>query len=183
MEPISSERLTTRSFMPEDGEDLYDYLSREEVVHFEPYRVFTRELAMAEAKRRAGQECFLAVCLKNEDGLREKVIGNLYFERQESSDTAVWELGYVFHSLYQGKGYATEACRSLLAHAFTSMDADRVTANCNPDNRPSWRLLERLGFRREGHLIQNVYFWCDDSGAPLWQDTYEYGLMKEDFYK
>ena len=183
MEPITSERLTIRSFVPGDGEDLYDYLSREEVVHFEPYRVFTHESAIEEAKRRAGLECFLAVCLKNADGLREKVIGNLYFERQGSAENAVWELGYVFHSKYQGMGYAAEACNALLAHAFERMDVRRVAANCNPDNRPSWRLLERLGFRREGHLIQNVYFWCDDSGAPLWQDTYEYGLTKEDFCK
>ena len=183
MKQLSSERLTIRYFVPEDGEDLYDYLSREEVVRFEPYRVFTREMAMDEARRRAGQECFLAVCLKNREGLREKVIGNLYFERQEAADIALWELGYVFHLQYQGMGYAEEACKTLLAHAFSEMDVHRVEAKCNPDNSPSWRLLEKLGFRREGHLIQNVYFWCDDSGAPIWQDTYEYGLLKEDFIK
>jgi len=31
--------------------------------------------------------------------------------------------------------------------------------------------------RREGHLIQNIYFKTDASGRPLWSDTYEYGLL------
>lgn len=52
---------------------------------------------------------------------------------------------------------------------------------CNPQNQSSWKLLERLGFRREGTLIRNIYFFCDEAGEPLWQDTYEYGMLKEEW--
>jgi RimJ/RimL family protein N-acetyltransferase len=48
---------------------------------------------------------------------------------------------------------------------------------CNPVNKPSWKLLERLGFRREGCLIKNVYFTTDAAGNPVWADTYIYAIL------
>jgi len=65
----------------------------------------------------------------------------------------------------------------LVDDAIQNQKARRVVAMCNPLNERSWRLLERLGMRREGHLIQNIYFKTDASGRPLWSDTYEYGLL------
>jgi RimJ/RimL family protein N-acetyltransferase len=52
-----------------------------------------------------------------------------------------------------------------------------VIANCHPDNTASWRVLEKLGFVREGHLRRNVFFRVDADGRPRWQDTFEYGLL------
>ncbi len=57
------------------------------------------------------------------------------------------------------------------------MDAHRVVAQCNPANVASWRVLEKVGFVREGHLRQNIFFRRDAQGRPLWQDTFEYGLL------
>ena len=51
---------------------------------------------------------------------------------------------------------------------------------CNPVNTTSWRLLERLGMRREGHLIQNIYFKKDENGEPIWSDTFEYAILKNE---
>ena len=58
--------------------------------------------------------------------------------------------------------------------------AHRVYAECDPRNLPSWRLLERLGFRREAHFRQNLYFRKDAGGAPIWKDTYVYALLESD---
>jgi len=52
---------------------------------------------------------------------------------------------------------------------------------CNPENERSWRLLERLGMRREGNLRKNIFFFRNEQGEPLWQDTYEYGLLREEW--
>ena len=52
---------------------------------------------------------------------------------------------------------------------------------CNPLNVSSWRLLERLNLRREGHLKQNIFFKYDDEGNPMWNDTYEYGILKHEW--
>jgi RimJ/RimL family protein N-acetyltransferase len=171
---METERLKIRRFLAGDWQDLHEYLSQENVVKFEPYGVFTEEESKREAERRAGDESFWAVCLKDSG----KLIGNLYLARQEF-DT--WELGFVFNERYQGKGYAGSAARALVSDVFENKNAHRVVARCNPLNEPSWRLLERLGMRREGHLVKNIYFGRDEEGQPLWQDTYEYGVLAEEW--
>jgi len=174
MENIITERLIIRRFDENDWMDLYEYLSDEEVVRFEPYNVYTKEQAMEEAIYRAGAKSFYAVCLK-ENG---KLIGNLYLGKGEF-DT--WELGYVFNRSFQGQGYATESARALLEYAFTSLGARRIIAMCNPKNERSWKLLERLPMRREGMLLQNIYFKTGAQGEPLWVDTYEYAVLKNEW--
>ena len=52
---------------------------------------------------------------------------------------------------------------------------------CNPKNVQSWRLLERLRLRREGTLLQNIFFKRDAEGKPIWCDTYEYGILKSEW--
>lgn len=170
---MESERLYIRPFAADDADDLYAYLSRERVVRYEPYPPFTREQAAAEAARRAADPHFHAVVLKDSG----RVIGNLYFAPGEF-DT--WELGYLFHDAYWGRGYAAEACRTLLTDALTRPHVHRVIALCNPENTASWRLMERLGMRREGTFIRNVWFSRDENGHPVWQDTYQYAILREE---
>ena len=168
---METERLIIRRFRPEDWEDLHEYLSQEEVVKFEPYGVFTEEASQQESIDRSGNDDFWAVCLKDTN----KLIGNIYFAKQ---DFDTWELGYVFNLRYQGKGYGTEASRTLVSDAFMNKKAHRVIARCNVLNTASWKLLERLGMRREGHLLQNVWFKKDGNGQPIWADSFEYGILK-----
>lgn len=171
---IETERLILRRFCAGDWKDLHEYLSDDEVVRYEPYDAFTEAMSRQEAVNRAGNDAFWAVCRKED----QKLIGNIYLEKQ---DFGTWELGYVFNRNYQHRGYASEAAEGLVRHAFHHCGARRITAMCNPLNEPSWRLLERIGFRREGHLIQNIYFKTDENGQPLWSDTYEYGLLDSEW--
>lgn len=170
-----TERLLIRRFTELDWKDLYEYLSDEGVVKFEPYETFTLEQSKEEAIYRSNDECYYAVCLKES----YKLIGNVYIAKQ---DFDTWEVGYVFNTSYQGKGYATEAVRKLIGIAFKDWGARRVIAMCNPINTHSWKLLERLGMRREGTLLQNIYFKIDQEGNPIWCDTYEYGILKGEWF-
>ena len=174
MQQIETERLIIRRFKEEDWKDLYEYLSDEEVVRYEPYQTFSVEEAQREAKSRAESPQFFAVCLKESN----KLIGNVYFAKQEFK---TWEIGYVFNRVYQGKGYATEAAKAVVQYGFETRGARRIVAMCNPLNVASWRLLERLGMRREGHLRQNIYFKKDKQGNPIWSDTYEYAILKNEY--
>jgi len=176
MEMLSTERLTLRRFQPEDWRDLYEYLSDPEVVRFEPYEVFTEEQAKKEAIRRTADASFYAVCLR-ESG---KLIGNLYLGKG-NFDT--WELGYVFNRKYQGRGFAFESASALIDYAFEQLNARRIIAMCSTENVRSWRLLDRLGLRREGLLIQNVCFKTNIHGEPIWLDTYEYAILKSEWQK
>ena len=76
-----------------------------------------------------------------------------HFNPDDWQDFDTWELGYVFNENYHKKGYATEAARALLDDVYRNHNARRVVAMCNPQNQSSWKLLEQLKFRREGHLI------------------------------
>lgn len=177
MHAIETDRIMIRKFTPEDWKDLYDYLSDATVLKFEPYDIFTEAQCKLEAIKRSNQESFLAVCLKSTG----KLIGNIYIEQQHPKKYSTWELGYVFNSKYQGYGYATESCKVVLNYAFRTLQARRVIAMCNPQNKASWKLLERLHFRKEGHLLKNIYFKSDEQGDPIWQDTYEYAILFEEW--
>jgi len=71
------------------------------------------------------------------------------------------ELSYAFGREYQRQGYATEACRALIDYGFREKRLARLTNGIDPVNEPSWRLCERLGFRR----VKNVH---PDHAGDVW---------------
>lgn len=166
---LETERLILRRFSEDDLNDLFEYLSDDEVVKYEPYKAMTLEETRGNLEWRIGTEEMIAVVLKG----KNKLIGNVYLGKREFEAI---EIGYVFNRKYWGKGYAKEACRAVIANAFKN-GTHRIFAECDPDNVNSWKLLEALGFDREAHLRQNVYFWKDENGLPIWKDTYIYAKL------
>jgi len=86
------------------------------------------------------------------------------------------ELGWVLDPAYTGHGYATEAVRELLRYSFQDLGVRRVVANCFLDNETSWRLMERVGMRRELHAIRES---LHRSGR--WLDTVSYAILDEEW--
>ena len=86
------------------------------------------------------------------------------------------EIGYCLDPQYSGKGYATEAVKELLRYSFEDLDVHRVVASCFADNETSWRLMERLGMRRELHALSDS---LHRSGA--WHDSYGYALLQDEW--
>jgi RimJ/RimL family protein N-acetyltransferase len=75
------------------------------------------------------------------------------------------EIGITVAPEHQGHGYAVEALGAVLGFLFDRLKKHRVHASVDPDNRGSIRLLERLGLRFEGHLVESLWFkgrWADD---------------------
>jgi RimJ/RimL family protein N-acetyltransferase len=105
--------------------------------------------------------------------LNRKMIGNLYVAEREYKGV---EIGYVFNKNYWAKGYAKEAADCIIQDVFRT-GVHRVYAKCDPNNVPSWKLLESLNFQREGHLKKNIYVQTDKSGQPVWRDTYIYAKL------
>lgn len=173
---MKTDRLLIRKFLPDDWQDLFEYLSDENVVKYEPYETKSQNACRQEAARRADDDAFFAVCLLETN----KMIGNIYLGIREFN---TYEIGFVFNARFQKCGYATEATNAIMGYAFQTLGARRIIAMCNPLNTASWRLLERLGLRRESHLRQNVYFKKDNNGDPIWQDTYEYAILTDEWLK
>ncbi len=166
---IETDRLILRNFEEKDLEDLYAMLSDAEAVQYEPYLPMDREAVKQELLQRMGSDEFLAMELK-ENGC---VIGNVYVGKRPFDSV---ELGYLLARAYWKQGYAQEACRAAVACLF-GQGVHRIYAECDPENAASRHLLERLGFEREAHLKQNVFFRRDREGNPIWKDTFIYGKL------
>ena len=171
---MKTKRLLIRNFAKGDYNDLYEYLSDKETYKFEPGEPITVEAAKKLCNDRSKNNDFLAVQLKN------KVIGHIYFEQISPIGLMTWETGFIFNRKYQGKGYATESLTAVIKYGFKNMNVHKIIAHCSPKNTRSWKLLERVKMRREGKLRENIYFNTDETGNPIWLDTYEYGLLKKD---
>ena len=86
------------------------------------------------------------------------------------------ELGWSLDPAYGGRGLASEAVRALFGIAFDDLGLRRVTANCFADNAASWRLMERVGMRREVHAVAESLHrsrgWLDGLGYALLADDW-----------
>jgi RimJ/RimL family protein N-acetyltransferase len=102
------------------------------------------------------------------------LIGDCYFMIHELDDRQA-EIGFTLSREYQGKGYATEAVSCFLNYAFLTFDLHRMIAITDCENIASVALLERLGMRREGHFLQNIWF------KGKWGDEYLYAILKEEW--
>ena len=87
------------------------------------------------------------------------------------------EFGYLLDSAHWGRGYAQEAARLVLAYAFDALELARIEADIDPRNEASCRLVERLGFRREGLLRERWHV------AGEITDTAFYGLLAREFLR
>lgn len=84
-------------------------------------------------------------------------------------------MGYCFDDAAWGRGYATEAARALLQWAFDTLQINRVQAEADTRNAASARVLEKLGFVREGTLREH----CVVNGEV--SDSWVYGLLRRDW--
>lgn len=83
-------------------------------------------------------------------------------------------LGYWMGQMHAGKGHMTEAVRGAVDFAFSELALHRVEAACLPTNTPSRRLLERIGFRKEGEARAYLRI----NGA--WEDHLLYAVLSTD---
>jgi RimJ/RimL family protein N-acetyltransferase len=86
------------------------------------------------------------------------------------------ELGWVLDPAFTGHGYATEGARALLRVCFEDLGVHRVVAGCFVDNDASWRLMERIGMRRESHTLRDG---LHRSGH--WLDGYTYAVLADEW--
>ena len=97
-------------------------------------------------------------------------------EVKEQARRVQAELGWVIHPDHTGNGYATEAVHELLRLCFDELGLRRLTADCFADNEASWRLMERVGMRREAHTLRESLHrsgeWLDGLGYALLADEW-----------
>ncbi|WP_139417694.1 GNAT family N-acetyltransferase [Agromyces laixinhei] len=85
-------------------------------------------------------------------------------------------IGYMLDPAHAGNGYATDIARALLDLAFGELGVHRVTAGCYADNVASWRVMEKLGMRREQQGVRDS--WHAELG---WIDGLTYAILDEEW--
>jgi RimJ/RimL family protein N-acetyltransferase len=85
------------------------------------------------------------------------------------------EVGYTLVPSERGKGYGTEALEIMVDYLFLSKEVMRVQAQTDQRNVVSQKILEKVGFKREGTLRNNFFMWGE------WTDDYIYSIIREDW--
>jgi RimJ/RimL family protein N-acetyltransferase len=177
--PRRTDRLTLRPATTDDVEATWRFRGRDDV-----NRWLTRASAtLAEYRTLFEDPDRLAATLVVELG--GEVVGDLMVkvedawaqaEISEQARGVQAELGWVLDPDRAGHGYATEAVRELIRLCFVDLGLRRVTADCFADNVASWRLMERVGMRREAYTVRDS---LHRSGE--WLDGMGYALLAEEW--
>lgn len=173
---LTTTRLLLRPFAERDAEVIYALQSNPRVLRYWDSPPWTDH---------SRADAFIAACRKmEEDGSGAR------FAVETRNDNAFvgwcsmfrWNpiyrslgIGYCFDEPTWGKGYATEAVRAMLKWAYGALDLNRVEAELDTRNAASARVLEKLGFEREGLRRED----CIVAGEV--SDSWIYGLLRRDW--
>ena len=168
---IETPRLILRRMAAEDWPSVHRYMSDPVVTTWLPEGLLTQAQSQAFAVKNADEEPIVIAVIERAS---DELIGHMDYHPWFGARTH--EIGWALGREHQGRGYATEAARALLADAFERLACHRVIATCQPQNVASWRVMEKLGMRREAHFHQCL---LRDSGE--WWDEYFYAILEEEY--
>lgn len=171
---LESERLILRNYKEADLPDFYEYMQLEYTARHDDFEPLSFEQSAKLLNKRINKDNYLVVELKD----AQKVIGDVSFDAEEFE---TFVISYDFNVKFEKQGFAAEACKVLIRHIFETLNGRRIYAECNEDNVNSCKLLERLGFRQEGHFLEDVTFKNDADGNPIYVNSYLYALLKSEW--
>jgi RimJ/RimL family protein N-acetyltransferase len=175
--PIETERLVLRPYEERDYDALHALYADEDVARWLYYGPSTpeesrRKLERKMAGRELTEEQGLAAAVELKDGT---YVGDAVLFYMAPAEHRSIEIGFSFDPRHQGNGYATEAARVLVDWAFAN-GFHRVYARLEPRNTASARVLEKLGMRKEGVLVENEWIKGE------WQSEAVYAILDREWH-
>jgi len=174
---FETERLIIRPFELTDAEVFSAYRSDTSVARYQGWDApYPQEKAiefiqnMQQWKPEMLGEWLQLAIVRKDSG---EMIGDCAFYILKDGKQA--EIGMTLAKNAQGFGFGREATIQLLVYLFDELGMQRVRANCDPRNVPSWRVLERVGMRREAHMIRSTWIKGE------WADDYWYAMLSEEW--
>jgi len=168
--PIETERLRLRANTPDDFDNLFGMFGREDVSRYLMWEPMSRDAAAGLLERRIAQTRMdkegEAIALALEERATGRFLGEVIL-MYRSEESRQGEIGWALRPDAQGKGYATEASREMLRLGFEG-GLHRIFAECDPRNDASIRVMERLGMRREAHLVENMWLKGEWVGSMIY---------------
>lgn len=176
--PLETSRLTLRPFVAEDFEALHAMRAHPEVARYlyeEPLSATeTRDLLTRKIASTAWAvegDWLGAAVIERESGV---LVGDAGLRWISERDRTA-EIGFIFDPRHQGRGFATEAARALLAWGFETAGLHRVIGRTEARNTASSRVLEKLGMRLEARLVENE--WVKGE----WQSELDYAILEREW--
>lgn len=155
---IATERLNLGEIKQEDAESIYKLLSNPEVIKYDTFELFTNIKQAEDMVKWFNDEfkqkraIFWGISLKN----NPDIIGFCKCEIEIPKVRA--DFGYDLSPEYWNMGIMTEALSAILKLAFNSIGVNRIEATVSTENKASIRVLEKLGFVKEGILRERSYW-------------------------
>jgi RimJ/RimL family protein N-acetyltransferase len=174
---LETERLRLRRLEARDLPAMLAYRNDPEVARYQGWERFTASEAEAMLAQQSTLEpgtpggWFHWMLDEKTDGA---LIGDVVL-CVAGEDARQAELGFTLAREHQGRGYAGEGVRAVLGWAFGELGLHRVVAVTDARNAAAAALLRRLGFRREAHFIQNVWY----KGA--WGDEFMFAMLRSEW--
>lgn len=172
--PLRTERLLLRPWEPGDLDAMHEIHRDPEVCRYLYNEPFTLDDTRERLERKIATDAFRA------EGDWMGCAVTLAHTGEVVADASLaWtsvghrqgEIGFIVHPAHQGKGYATELARPLLAFGFERVELHRIVGRLEARNTGSRRVLEKLGMRREAYLIENE--WVKGE----WQSELVYAML------
>lgn len=175
--PIETARLTLRALRDDDLDAMLSYRSLESVARYQYWEPHTREMmreALADMLADADAEprdAYVAAVARRDTGA---MIGDVVLMIRDRA-ARQGEIGFTFHPDHGGHGFATEAASAMMAFGFEALGLHRVSGRCDALNAPSFRLMERLGMRREAHFREHAIF------KGRWDEELHYAILEDEW--
>lgn len=174
---IKTKRLSIRDFQFGDWQSVLDYTPDSTVMKYIPEGVFSERDAKEFVNKNIGENAGKFPVLLNDENA---LIGHMVFHKWFGAHTH--EIGWVFNPKYHNRGFASEAARAILKYGFEEMKIHRIIATCQPQNIPSYRVMEKIGMRLEGHFKKCIPANFKMNTEDEWWDEYFYSILLEDAY-
>jgi [ribosomal protein S5]-alanine N-acetyltransferase len=175
--PLETERLRLREFRAGDEADIHEFASDVEVVrfaHWGPNDFATTRAYLADRLEEQRQWPRDSVDIAVELQSDRRLIGTMRLTILDGHNRTA-DFGFTFSRPYWNQGYATEGARALLQVGFLKLGVHRMWASCDARNHASYRVMEKLGMRREALFQKDVF----QKGE--WRDSYLYAILAEEW--
>jgi RimJ/RimL family protein N-acetyltransferase len=178
MKPIETERLLLRKFTPDDFAAVHSYASNRENVNYMLFGPNTESQTRAfiDSVIKAAEK---VPCTEYQYAVVLKKTGNLIGSCTIDVTEGKWVVGWLLHRDHWKQGYGTEIGKALLAFGFDTLNLHRICASCHVDNIGSYRVMEKIGMRREGLFLEARPASKDSNkeyGDELW-----YAILKDEW--
>jgi RimJ/RimL family protein N-acetyltransferase len=175
--PLVVGELTLRRVTAGDARDLLEYRSDPEVARYQYNEPATAEriadIIDLQTRFEAGDPGPPLLLAVVQGG---KVIGDCQLVIT-SPEHGQGEVGFTFHPKFTGRGLATRAVTATLGFGFCQLRIHRIVGATDVRNERAWQLMERVGMRREGHLLHDAF------AKGRWVDVFTYAMLADEWHQ